>query len=94
MRDTTEMQIRDGDVVLGEDWVGPESATTGELRERRARRGLMTLRRSPITRKIITFNLIALNVLAAGILYLNPAATALLCSGWTRLWHRQSWFRT
>ena len=77
MRDTTEIPIRDGDVVLGEDWVGPESATTGELNERRARRGLLSLRRSPITRKIITFNLIALNVLAAGILYLNSSRDSL-----------------
>ncbi|NRB05506.1 MAG: sensor histidine kinase [Rhodobacteraceae bacterium] len=78
MRDTTETIVRDGDVVLGEDWVGPESALSGELSEKRARRGWLALRRSPITRKIITFNLIALNVLVAGILYLNSSRDSLV----------------
>ena len=36
---------------------------------RRQRRGLLSLRASPLARKIITFNLIALAVLVAGILY-------------------------
>ena len=58
---------RDGDVVLGDDWVAPDKIATDELRGKRARRGLFALRASPLTRKIITFNLIALNVLAAGI---------------------------
>ncbi|XDA98777.1 sensor histidine kinase [Sulfitobacter sp. LCG007] len=68
---------RDGDVVLGEDWVAPESAAAGEMRVNRERRGLLSLRSSPIARKIITFNLIALNILAAGILYLNSSRNSL-----------------
>ncbi|WP_299146896.1 sensor histidine kinase [uncultured Tateyamaria sp.] len=68
---------RDGDVVLGEDWVAPETAASSELRDDRARRGLFSLRGSPLARKIITFNLIALNVLVAGILYLNSTRDSL-----------------
>ena len=46
-------------------------------RAKRERRGLFSLRASPLTRKIITFNLIALNVLVAGILYLNSSRDSL-----------------
>ncbi|MEL6467708.1 MAG: sensor histidine kinase [Pseudomonadota bacterium] len=77
MRDTTTPASRDGDVVLGEDWVAPETSGATELRDGRARRGLMSLRASPLARKIITFNLIALNVLVAGILYLNSTRESL-----------------
>jgi two-component system sensor histidine kinase ChvG len=68
---------RDGDVVLGEDWVAPDRVTPSEMRDTRARRGRFSLRASPLTRKIITFNLIALNVLVAGILYLNSTRDSL-----------------
>jgi two-component system, OmpR family, sensor histidine kinase ChvG len=68
---------RDGDVVLGDDWVAPDQSAPDELRVRRERRGLFSLRTSPLTRKIITFNLIALNVLVAGILYLNSSRDSL-----------------
>jgi two-component system sensor histidine kinase ChvG len=37
-----------------------------------------SLRSSPLTRKIITFNLIALNILVAGILYLNSSRDSLV----------------
>ena len=77
MRDTSAQASREGDVVLGEDWVAPEAAATAELRDSRAKRGLFSLRASPLTRKIITFNLLALNVLAAGILYLNSTRDSL-----------------
>ena len=76
MRDTAP-QARDGDVVLGDDWVAPDKNTTEELRDHRARRGWFSLRGSPLTRKIITFNLIALNILVAGILYLNSSRDSL-----------------
>lgn len=66
-------QGREGDVVLGDDWVAPESTVEKEMRGRRERRRLTPLRRSPLTRKIITFNLIALCFMVAGILYLNSA---------------------
>ena len=68
---------RDGDVVLGDDWIAPNNAAPEEMRARRERRGLFSLRTSPLTRKIITFNLIALNVLVAGILYLNSSRDSL-----------------
>ncbi|MAM23819.1 MAG: histidine kinase [Rhodobacteraceae bacterium] len=76
MRDLSP-PTRDGDVVLGDDWVAPDSEASGELIARRQRRGLFSLRASPLTRKIITFNLIALNVLVAGILYLNSSRDSL-----------------
>ncbi|KEJ91019.1 sensor histidine kinase [Sulfitobacter donghicola] len=76
MRDFTPAKS-DGDVVLGDDWVAPDSAAPNEIRARRERRGLFSLRASPLTRKIITFNLIALNVLVAGILYLNSSRESL-----------------
>jgi two-component system sensor histidine kinase ChvG len=68
---------RDGDVVLGDDWVAPDTAAPDEMRARRERRGLFSLHASPLTRKIITFNLIALTVLLAGILYLNSSRDSL-----------------
>ncbi|WP_127116040.1 sensor histidine kinase [Shimia sediminis] len=70
-------QGRDGDVVLGDDWVAPEANVENEMRGRRERRRLLPLSKSPLTRKIITFNLIALCVLVAGILYLNSARDSL-----------------
>lgn len=77
MRDMNPPPSRDGDVVLGEDWVAPDATAPDEIRATRERRGLMSLRASPLTRKIITFNLIALNVLVAGILYLNSSRDSL-----------------
>ncbi|OUS20576.1 histidine kinase [Rhodobacterales bacterium 59_46_T64] len=68
---------RDGDVVLGDDFVAPNGTVEDEVRVRRERRGLLSLKSSPLTRKIITFNLIALNVLVAGILYLNSSRDSL-----------------
>ncbi|MCH5374504.1 MAG: sensor N-terminal transmembrane domain-containing protein, partial [Planctomycetes bacterium] len=38
----------------------------------------ITLRTSPLTRRIITFNLIALNILTAGILFLNASRESLV----------------
>ncbi|MBC7153876.1 MAG: sensor histidine kinase [Rhodobacteraceae bacterium] len=63
---------RDADVLLGEDWVGPQLDSDAELRLRRLRRGVLTINRSPLARKIITFNLLAMIILVAGMLYLNP----------------------
>ncbi|OAN78436.1 histidine kinase [Sulfitobacter sp. EhC04] len=68
---------RDGDIVLGDDWIAPDNDAPDEMRARRERRSLLSLRSSPLTRKIITFNLIALNVLVAGILYLNSSRDSL-----------------
>lgn len=77
VRDLNPPSGRDGDVVLGDDWVGPDASGPNEMRASRERRGLLSLRTSPLTRKIITFNLIALNVLVAGILYLNSSRDSL-----------------
>ncbi|MBU2992622.1 sensor histidine kinase [Octadecabacter sp. 1_MG-2023] len=60
-----------GGVVLGEDFVSPRSGDA--MTQRRKRRGLFHLRKSPIARKIITFNLLGLIVMVAGVLYLDPA---------------------
>ena len=68
---------RGADVVLGDDWVAPRGVVEDEVQEKRARRGLFSLKRSPLTRKIITFNLIALNILVVGILYLNSTRDSL-----------------
>ncbi|HAR51986.1 MAG TPA: hypothetical protein DCS45_08935, partial [Roseovarius nubinhibens] len=55
MRDT--VNERGGDIVLGDDFVAPVGVAEDELQARRARRGFFSLRSSPLTRKIITFNL-------------------------------------
>ncbi|WP_264212143.1 sensor histidine kinase [Leisingera thetidis] len=79
MRDTSITQRRqDGDVVLGEDWVTPDQSVAREMQVKRARRGLLSLKGSPLTRKIITFNLIALIILVTGILYLNSSRQSLV----------------
>ena len=66
-----------GEVLLGEDWVSPDT-TVEELRETRSRSGLVSLNRSPLARKIIIFNLMALVVLVAGVLFLNPFRDSLV----------------
>ncbi len=64
--------VKDTDLVLGDDWVNPQSEGDPDFRERRRARGLISINRSPLARKIITFNLLALIVLVAGVLWLNP----------------------
>lgn len=66
-----------GEVLLGEDWVSPD-ATVEELRETRSRGGLVSLNRSPLARKIIIFNMMALVILVAGVLFLNPFRDSLV----------------
>ncbi|MDU8911722.1 sensor histidine kinase [Aestuariicoccus sp. MJ-SS9] len=75
--DDRAAERRDSDVVLGDDWVAPDGTVSQELQANRARRGVFSLNRSPLTRKIITFNLIALNILVAGILWLNSSRDTL-----------------
>ena len=60
---------RDPDLVLGDDWVLPDSDDDVTLK----RGGLLSLRRSPIARKIIMINLIAMILLIAGVLYMSPS---------------------
>ena len=75
MRDTERPPA--DEVVLGEDWVSPDHAES-EVRRSRERRGVFTLNRSPLARKIITFNLIGLLILVAGVFYLNPFRDSLV----------------
>lgn len=76
MRDTRT----DGgaEVVLGEDWVAPDGEDDAELSQSREKRRLISINSSPLARKIITFNLLALVVLVAGVLYLNPFRDSLV----------------
>jgi two-component system sensor histidine kinase ChvG len=69
---------QDGDLVLGDDFVAPEAIVEKEMQARRNRRGLLSLNRSPLTRKIIFFNLIALNFLVVGVLMLSTSQDNLL----------------
>ncbi len=74
-RAAAELRRRDeaaaGEVILGEDYVEPDSAADPGTRRRWA--GVLTLNRSPLARRIVTFNLIALILLVAGMLYFAPA---------------------
>ena len=70
-------QAKNADIALGEDWDGPDQTQDSALNTRR-RRGFVSLNRSPLARKIITFNLMALIVLVAGVLYLNPFRDSLV----------------
>ncbi len=63
---------KNADVLIGEDWVGASESVEGELRAGREKRGFITLHSSPLARKIITFNLIALIILVVGVLYVDP----------------------
>ena len=65
-------------VVIGEDWVTPDHPGDDALRVSRGKRGLVSLKRSPLARKIIIFNLMALVVLVAGVLFLNPFRDSLV----------------
>lgn len=69
---------RSGDVVLGEDWTSAEGLVDPALKASRDRRGFVSLNRSPLARKIILFNLLALLVLAGGVMFLNPFRDSLL----------------
>ncbi len=66
------------DIVLGEDWDRPHTSVETELKAARARRSLVSLNRSPLARKIILFNLLAMVVLVAGVMYLNPFRDSLV----------------
>jgi two-component system sensor histidine kinase ChvG len=68
---------REPDLVLGDDWVDPNLMAEGLDEEAAPGSRLFALRRSPIARKIITFNLIALILLISGVLYLSPSRDSL-----------------
>ena len=69
---------KSGEVLLGEDWVLPESMADSTLRDGRRRRSLVSLNHSPLARKIIIFNLMALVILVAGVLFMNPFRDSLV----------------
>ncbi|WP_309667798.1 sensor histidine kinase [Tabrizicola sp.] len=68
---------RSGDVLLGEDWVSPD-ATVERLKDGRGRTGFAALNRSPLARKIVVFNLMALVMLIVGVLFMNPFRESLV----------------
>ena len=71
--------LKNAEVVLGEDWNDPSQAgAKGERAPGRNRGEFISLNRSPLARKIITFNLLALVILVAGVLYLNPSRDSLV----------------
>jgi two-component system, OmpR family, sensor histidine kinase ChvG len=59
-----------GRVLLGDDWIAPDDNTAAADQ---APGRVLRLRSSPLARKIITFNLVALIILVAGMMYLAPA---------------------
>ena len=68
-----------GEVLLGEDWIEASlDEADHEMQEKRGRRNVLALKRSPLARRIITFNLLALIVLVTGILYTNPFRESLV----------------
>lgn len=69
---------RPGELLLGDDWVSPDTLADTVHRAGRRRRGLISLNRSPLARKIIIFNLMALVILVAGVLFLNPFRDSLV----------------
>jgi len=75
---TDPAPTRPGDVLLGEDWVSPETRAEPQVRTYRGRRGIVSLKRSPLARKIIIFNMLALVILVAGVLYMNPFRDSLV----------------
>ncbi|MGG7645108.1 sensor N-terminal transmembrane domain-containing protein [Rhodovulum sp. YNF3179] len=75
--DETET-LEDADIVLGEDWEGSGERVEDEMREKRAKRTWVALNRSPLARKIVTFNVLALIILVVGVLYLNPFRDSLV----------------
>ena len=57
----------EGQLLLGEDWVSPDALAEQELRAGRGRRGLVALNSSPLARKIVLFNMLAIVVMVLGV---------------------------
>ena len=68
----SDSRPKGGEVLLGEDWESPDIIADPVQRESRRRHGVVALNNSPLARKIIIFNLMALVVLVAGVLFMNP----------------------
>lgn len=69
---------KEAEIVIGEDWDGEPGKVEPALHEGRSTRGVIRLHSSPIARKIVIFNLLALVVLLAGILFINPFRDSLV----------------
>jgi len=64
-------------VALGEDWIAPDPADGAAAPERSRRGTLRELLGSPLARKIVTFNILALSLIVVGLLFLNPSRHSL-----------------
>lgn len=83
MTATPEIDVRDlrsvrkaagrSEVVLGDEYVSPDTTIDRELVDRRRKRGIFSIKRSPLARKIVTFNLAAILIIVCGVLFLNPS---------------------
>ncbi len=83
MTATPEIDVRDlrsvrraageSEVVLGDEYVSPDTTMDRELVDRRRKRGVFSIKRSPLARKIVTFNLLAILIIVCGVLFLNPS---------------------
>jgi len=69
---------KEAEVLIGEDWEGAKTDVEQELHEERSSRSFIRLHSSPIARKIVVFNLLALVILVAGILFINPFRDSLV----------------
>jgi two-component system sensor histidine kinase ChvG len=67
-----------GDAPLGEGRVSPETLADGASRADWVRHRIVSLNRSLLARKIIVFNLLALVILVAGVLFTNPFRDSLV----------------
>ncbi len=67
-----------GPLLLGDDWVSSDAIDDEAAIAGNNRRGFFLLNRSPLARKIIIFNLMALVVLVAGVLFMNPFRDSLV----------------
>lgn len=70
--------VRNAELEMGEDWTERDGSVEDELQSSRKKRNFISLNRSPLARKIITFNLLALVILVAGVLFLNPFRDSLV----------------
>lgn len=68
----------EGDVAPSEDWMSSQEDYDDIFPDPKVERRLISINRSPLARKIITFNLLGLVILVAGVLYLNPFRDSLL----------------
>lgn len=69
--------IREDDGGAAEGWITLEDDRADDPLRLREWRGVLSLRASPLTRKIVTFNLVALCLLVTGILNLNSSRDSL-----------------